>query len=98
MFEIETLKKLIEEKYDVSINDIEPAKRGYMAETYKISAKQGDFFAKIVSLESHKAIYRDSFKVVDFLNKNGIDFILKNMKQKRKTQKTKRMNKKINFV
>jgi Ser/Thr protein kinase RdoA (MazF antagonist) len=82
MFRIETLKKIIEEQYNISINEIQPAKRGYMAETYKISSKQGDFFAKIVSLESHKAIYQDSFKVIEFLNKNGIDFILKNIKTK----------------
>jgi len=74
------LKTFIEEQYSISINEIQPAKRGYMAETYKVSARQGDFFAKIVSLESHKAIYQNSFKVIDFLNRNGIDFIPKNIK------------------
>lgn len=74
------LKNYINENHDVDIIDIELAKRGYMAETYKAISKKGKFFVKIVSLESHKKTYKESFDVVDFLNQKGIDFIIKNIK------------------
>jgi len=79
---VKDLKDCIENNYNVSVISIEKAKRGYMAETYLILTKNKKLFAKIVSLKSHKNIYKNSFKVVEFLNKNGVDFILKNIKTK----------------
>lgn len=79
---LKDLKNFIEDNYNISVIDIQKAKRGYMAETYVVLSNEKKLFAKIVSLESHKSVYRDSFEVVDFLNKNNIDFILKNIKTK----------------
>lgn len=78
------LKDFIALHYGFNIKSIEPAKRGCMAETYTIDSKEGKFFVKIVSFSAHKKIYKESFQVVDYLNKQpGIDFILKNVRTKK---------------
>lgn len=79
---LDHVKNFIENKYDIVVTNIEIAKRGYMAETYIVSTEKSKFFAKTVYLNSHKDVYQNSFKVVDFLNRNNIDFILKNIRTK----------------
>lgn len=79
---IDALRVFLNNAYGFLIDTIELTKRGYMAETYIAITKENRFFVKIVSLASHKEVYRESFRVIDFLNQNNIDFISKNIKTK----------------
>lgn len=53
-----------------------------MAETYTINTNGGKFFVEIVFYKWHKNVYKNSSKVIDYLNKSNIDFINKNISTK----------------
>ena len=72
---INTLRDFINENYDMQITNIQPAKRGFYGETWKIITLNQNFFVKIDYSQSHQDIYAQSFYIIEFLKNEGIDFI-----------------------
>ena len=62
-------------EYGINANNICPARRGFYAETWKLSAADRSYFVKIVYQAAHKDVYKSSLPVIDYLNRQGIDFV-----------------------
>jgi hypothetical protein len=77
---IEKLTEFLKEKYQLNVNSVEEANRGYYGETWKVETDSDVYFVKIVYSKSHKGQYARSFDVVDYLNTHGINFISKIIK------------------
>lgn len=65
----------IDERYDISVRELMPAKRGYYGETWKVRGKSGVYFLKVDYLQFHKKRFRDSLAAIDYLCGSGIDFV-----------------------
>lgn len=76
------LKRNIEKNYTIEVLAIEPAKRGFYGETWKVIAKDGNYFMKISYMDYHKEVYRDSLPVIEYLHDNGLHNISKIVKTK----------------
>lgn len=72
---ITRLQGFIEKLYGLDILCFSGAERGYYGETWEIRAGTGRFFLKIVYFPVHKDRYARSFPVVEYMNREGIDFI-----------------------
>lgn len=72
----------IETNYRIKVVTIEPARRGFYGETWKVIAKDGNYFIKISYMDNHKEVYRDSLPVIEHLYKNGLHNISKIVKTK----------------
>lgn len=79
---ISTVRDFISENYGMQITDIQPAKRGFYGETWKIITLSQAFFVKIDYSQSHKNIYAQSFFIIEYLNNECIDFISQIVKTK----------------
>jgi len=79
---INTLCDFINENYDMQITNIQPAKRGFYGETWKIISLNQSFFVKIDYSQSHQYIYAQSFHIIEYINNEGIDFISQIVKTK----------------
>lgn len=79
---INKLCDFINEKYDMKITNIQPTKRGFYGETWKINSLNQSFFVKIDYSQSHKHIYAQSFQIIEYINNQGIDFISQIVKTK----------------
>ncbi|MFA6309290.1 MAG: hypothetical protein WC677_06065 [Clostridia bacterium] len=79
------LKIFLENNYDIQIESIDEAKRGFFGETWKIATTKGKYFAKIDYSIPHKHIYINSFDIIEHLNNNGIKHICKILKTKENT-------------
>ena len=76
------LLNFVNTEYDIDAVYMTAAKRGFYGETWKLSARDEDFFLKIVYCDEHKDVYEQSFPITQHLNSNGIDFISKIVKTK----------------
>ena len=72
---ITRLQGFVENVYGLDILDFSEAERGYYGETWNIRAGNGRFFLKIVYFPVHKERYERSFPAVEYMNREGIDFI-----------------------
>ena len=72
---ISHLEKVLLNKYGIVVTAIEPAKRGFYGETWKVSTVDARYFVKIVYAPAHKPTYENSFFVLDYLKEQGITFI-----------------------
>ena len=71
---ITRLADFILKEYGITVSTITPANRGFYAETWKIITGGNSYFVKIVYTSTHKAVYENSFPVIDHMNRHGIDF------------------------
>lgn len=69
------LKAFLSAQYDIRILDIQPAKRGFFGETWKVETDGGKYFVKIDYWDSHKDIYKSSFPVMERMLESGVRFI-----------------------
>ena len=69
------LVKFINKNYSLNITNIKKATRGFYGETWILENNGQKFFAKIDYNPWHKKTYKDSFKVIDNLLTERIDFI-----------------------
>jgi hypothetical protein len=69
------LARQIEQDYGLEIGEMAAAERGYYGETWKITARGGVYFAKLVADRYHAARYVRSFPIVEEMNHLGIDFV-----------------------
>jgi len=76
------LLNFVNTEYGIDAVYMTAAKRGFYGETWKLSARDEDFFLKIVYCDEHKSIYEQSFPITEHLNDHGIDFISKIVKTK----------------
>lgn len=79
---INTLCDFINDNYSMQITDIQPAKRGFYGETWKIITLNQAFFVKINYSKNNQDIYAQSFSIIEYLNNEGIDFISQIVKTK----------------
>jgi len=77
---MKALSDFINENYDMQITSIQPAKRGFYGETWKVTTLNQSLFVKIDYSQSHQHIYAQSFHIIECLNNKGIDFISKIVK------------------
>ena len=73
----------LELEYDLSVQQILPAKRGFFGETWKIKTDKSDYFVKIDYWEYHKQSYQNSLSVIQYLTDCGIAFVPKIIKTKK---------------
>ncbi len=78
----EDLIRFISETYNIKVKDITSAKRGFFGETWRVKSSPRDLFIKIDYWNSHKEIYKRSFPIIEYINQNGIDYIIKIVKTK----------------
>ena len=69
------LSAAISECYAVSVRELEPAKRGYYGETWKVRGESGVYFLKVDYLRFHQQRFRGSLAAIDYLCSSGIDFV-----------------------
>jgi len=62
-------------EYGKNVLALQPAKRGFYGETWKLDTSGGSCFVKMVSSPSHKRLYEHSFSVVEHVNRQGVDCI-----------------------
>lgn len=68
------LKDAVCAQYGISADRIQPAKRGFYGETWKLTGSSGSYFLKCDFLPFHQVKFQKSLSVVDYLCKNGINF------------------------
>lgn len=71
---IQRLKEEICRQYGISAVKIEPAKRGYYGETWKIATSDTAYFLKSDYLPFHQERFRQGLCTVEYLCSHGIDF------------------------
>ena len=69
------LKSFIEGNYGFCILKMSEHNRGWYGETWRIESDKGNFFVKIIYFKKQAKIYQKSFPVLDFMQRNGIDFV-----------------------
>lgn len=69
------LASFLSKEYSLKNVLLTPAKRGFFGETWRADSNGKSYFVKLVYFEQYKPFYEHSFEVVDFLCRNGIDFI-----------------------
>ena len=69
------LKDFVGAVYGLRPRSLQPAKRGYYAETWKLEADEGRYFLKLDFLPHHQERFRNSLAVMEALRSQGIDFI-----------------------
>jgi len=76
------LLDFVQNEYGFEADDITAAKRGFYAETWKLSVGNINYFIKMVYCDEHKNVYKRSFPIVRHLCDHGIDFISRIVKTK----------------
>lgn len=74
------LKTALFRQYGIRTLEITPAKRGYYGETWKIRGDADCYFLKIDSFPFHQKKFRGGLSAIEYLCKNGIDFVGKIIK------------------
>lgn len=69
------LKQFLEQEYGFWVQNLTEAPRGFFGETWIAETGQEKRFVKIDRWSYHKGYYAASFPVIDYLRKQGIDFI-----------------------
>lgn len=69
------LLEFIRQEYGLNPVSINPAKRGYFGETWRLDSADKSYFLKLDYTALHQSIYANSFHIVQHLCDNGIDFI-----------------------
>ena len=69
------LKDFVGAVYGLRPRSLQPAKRGYYAETWKLEADEGRYFLKLDFLPHHQERFENSLAVMEALRSQGIDFI-----------------------
>jgi len=69
------LLDFIRREYGIGANGIYPAKRGFYGETWRLDMTGGSYFIKVVYPAAHKSVYKNSFPIIDHINRHGINFI-----------------------
>ncbi len=69
------LAEFIEAEYNLRAVSLIPAKRGFYGETWRLESDERRYFIKLVYYAEYQHVYARSFQVMDFLCRNGIDFI-----------------------
>ena len=72
---IANLCEFIQLNYNLNAVSITPAKRGYYGETWRVNTDSERYFVKLDYSNQHQTKYKNSLKVVDYLCKEGIDFV-----------------------
>ncbi|NSW90323.1 MAG: hypothetical protein HPY74_06530 [Firmicutes bacterium] len=79
---LDILTYFILKTYGLNLLSIAPAKRGFFGETWSAVTQDSKFFVKIDYWDYHKAIYKKNFSIIDYITRNGIDYIPKIIKTK----------------
>lgn len=69
------LLEFIQQEYAFHPVSINPAKRGYFGETWRLDSADKSYFLKLDYTALHQSIYANSFHIIRHLCDNGIDFI-----------------------
>jgi len=72
----------IEHEYCIKAVNINPVKRGFYGETWRLKSEYGIYFLKLVYAPEHKHIFKRSFPIIQHLCDHGIDFISTIIKSK----------------
>lgn len=72
---IDRLSAFMRDEYGLRAQSMSPATRGYYGETWRMDAGGKSYFVKLDYMPRHRELFRGSLPVVDYLNRNGIDFI-----------------------
>lgn len=72
---MQELADFIRKNYNLKVTSLIPAKRGFYGETWCLVSEEKSYFVKLVYFVEYQPIYQRSFEVIDFLCRNGIDFI-----------------------
>ena len=73
--DLHKLAQFMSERYGVTVNALQPAKRGFFGETWRAETNKGAYFVKIDYWDYHKPLYQNSFSVMTRMLESGIDFI-----------------------
>ena len=65
----------IHSAYGLEARTLTPAQRGYFGETWRLDAREGRYFLKLVYAEAHKARYARSFPVMAHMRRHGVTAI-----------------------
>ena len=76
------LLEFIELEYGFKALVINPAKRGYYGETWRLDTTETSYFIKLVYPALHAAVYKRCFHIIQHLCDHGIDFISRIVKTK----------------
>ena len=76
------LVNFIKNEYGIDVVCIAAAKRGFYGETWRLSARNTDYFIKIIYCEEHKTTYERSFPVIQHMCDHGINYISQIVKTK----------------
>ncbi len=71
----EALASFLCKEYDLEKAVLTPTNRGFFGETWKLVSDKKSYFVKLVYWKEYQDTYKSSFEVIDFLCKQGIDFI-----------------------
>jgi hypothetical protein len=75
------LMAFIQKNYYLKIVSMNEHNRGFYGETWKIECNNNcNYFVKIIYFERHAKKYRKCFQILDYMEKNGIDFVSKVIK------------------
>lgn len=69
------LRAALSAQYGITAAEITPAARGYYGETWKIHTTAGTYFLKMDALPFHQKRFQSGLSVVEYLCKNGVDFV-----------------------
>lgn len=70
--ELDRLRAILQEHYGLDAPHIEPAPRGFVAETYRVRGAGADYFAKIIKVSRYSAFLKASLPVLHDLHRLGI--------------------------
>ncbi len=76
------LTEFLSRTYGFQVQDIWAAKRGFYGETWKVRAKEADYFVKIDYWTHHMESYQASLPVIQYMTQQGISFIPQVVKTK----------------
>lgn len=69
-------------EYDLQIENIFPAKRGFYGETWDIQTENGKYFLKIDYWNHHKKELQNSLPIIQYMTDSGVSFVPKIIKTK----------------
>ena len=69
------LTDFVKYNYGIEAVSINPAKRGFYGETWRLDALDSSYFLKLVYPDVHKFVYARSFPIIQHICNHGIDFI-----------------------
>ncbi len=70
--ELDRLRAILHEYYGLDAPHIEPAPRGFVAETYRVRGAGADYFAKIIKFSRYSAFLKTSLPILRELHRLGM--------------------------